>query len=480
MTDAKPSDPLMFKASDYVNLLQQLEQFFADSAPHKPVAQPLDPATLSDRLSLDLPIEGTSLEELQTDIANYLNNAVKTAHPAYFNQLWGGFSSPCFMGDMLGSATNTSMYTYEVAPVATLIEKTIIAKMGKLVGFSDPEGQFTTGGSNGNFMAMAIARHKAIPALKHEGMTQSPKPIAFVSADSHYSFAKAAYLLGLGTAQLWAVPVDKDGKMLVAELESLIAKARSQGALPFFVAGTAGTTVRGAYDPFPEIAAVAQREGLWFHIDGAWGASVLLSQTHRHLMQGAELADSVVWDAHKMMGMTLMCSMLLVKQRGMMLNTFSTDGTDYLFHAEEEDPIDLGHSTMHCGRRVDALKLWLTWKHLGDRGWEELIDRYFTLAARAEAIVNAHDCLKLVTPRESLNLCFQYIPQNSQHTPNEMTLKIRQALWSEGVAMVNYAQIDDMVVFRLVTCNNQTSLEDIERFFDGLMAIAQRLEKESV
>ena len=321
------------------------------------------------------------------------------------------------MGEMLTRATNTSMYTYEVAPVATLIEKTLINKMGQLAGFSDPDGQFTTGGSNGNLMAMAIACHQAIPTLKQTGMVNSPRLIAFVSADAHYSFVKAANLLRLGTDQLWPVPVDESGKMLVAELENLIAKAYAQGARPFFVVGTAGTTVRGAYDPLVEIAAIARREGLWFHVDGAWGASVLLSPTYRHLMQGVEKADSVVWDAHKIMGMTLMCSVLLVKQRGLMLSTFSTYGTAYLFHAAEDDPIDLGPGTMHCGRRVDAVKLWLTWKHLGDRGWEALIDSYFALATHAEAIINAHESLELVTPRQSLNLCFQYIPKNPQLNP---------------------------------------------------------------
>ncbi|MEM9486971.1 MAG: aminotransferase class V-fold PLP-dependent enzyme, partial [Cyanobacteria bacterium P01_F01_bin.116] len=280
------------------------------------------------------------------------------------------------------------------------------------------------------------------------------------------------------TEQLWKVPVDKTGQMVVAELEALISKAHIQGARPFFVAGTAGTTVRGAYDPFTEIAAVAQREGLWFHIDGAWGASVLLSSTHRHLMQGVEQADSVVWDAHKMMGMTLMCSMLLVKQQGTMLNTFSTHGTDYIFHIAEEEPTDLGPGTMHCGRRVDAVKLWLTWKHLGDRGWASLIDRYFELATLAEAIINAHTSLKLITPRQSLNLCFQYIPRNAHQTADDFTLKIRQILWEEGLAMVNYAKVDNKIVFRLVLCNNQTSQSDIESFFDTLITIGRRLERE--
>lgn len=468
----------MFNTSDYIDLLQQLEQFFTATAEKKPIANPLAPDVLRRRLQLELSAEGEPLAQLQSYIADYLNYAVKTAHPNYFNQLWGGFNAACFMGDMLTSATNTSMYTYEVAPVATLIEKTLIAKLGGLVGFSDPDGQFTTGGSNGNFMAMAMARHRAVPTLKRQGMVNGHNLVALVSAESHYSFMKAAHLLGLGTDQLWQVPVDGAGRMDISALESLIAKAKSQGDHPFFVAGTAGTTVRGAYDPLAQIAAVAQREHLWFHVDGAWGASVLLSPTHRRLMQGVAQADSVVWDAHKMMGMTLMCSVLLVKQRGLMLNTFSTEGTDYLFHAADTELIDLGPGTMHCGRRVDAVKLWLTWKHLGDRGWAARIDHYFELAAYAEALINAHDSLELVVPRQSLNLCFQYIPKHPTQDPNELTLRIRQVLWEKGIAMVNYAKIGDRVAFRLVLCNNQSSQEDVKAFFDALAAIGQRLEEE--
>ena len=468
----------MFKPSDYIDLLQQLEQFFAATAQKKSIANRLDPEILRRRLQLDLSAEGEPLTQLQAHIADYLNYAVKTAHPAYFNQLWGGFNPTCFMGDMLTSATNTSMYTYEVAPVATLIEKTLIAKLGSLVGFSEPDGQFATGGSNGNFMAMAMARHRAAPALKRQGMVNGQSLVALVSAESHYSFAKAAHLLGLGTDQLWQVPIDRAGRMDIPALDCLIAKAKLQGAQPFFVAGTAGTTVRGAYDPLSEIAAVAQREHLWFHVDGAWGASVLLSPTHRRLMQGVAQADSVVWDAHKMMGMTLMCSILLVKQRGMMLSTFSTEGTDYLFHDTDTEPTDLGPGTMQCGRRVDAVKLWLTWKHLGDRGWAARIDHYFELAAYAEALINAHESMELVVPRQSLNLCFQYIPKHSAQDPNELTLQIRQILWEKGIAMVNYANIGGKVVFRLVLCNNQTRKEDIEAFFDALVAIAHQLEEE--
>jgi len=125
----------MFQSSDYLDLLKQLEQFFSDSANREQVTRSLSPAELKARLSLSLPTEGKPLSALGEDVARYLSYAVKTAHPGYFNQLWGGFQAACFMGDMLTSATNTSMYTHEVAPVATLIEKTLVAKFCELAGF---------------------------------------------------------------------------------------------------------------------------------------------------------------------------------------------------------------------------------------------------------------------------------------------------------------------------------------------------------
>ncbi|MEL6469090.1 MAG: aminotransferase class V-fold PLP-dependent enzyme [Cyanobacteria bacterium J06623_4] len=471
----------MFKASDYLSLLQQLEQFFEQSASGDAVCNALSPDQLRERLPITLPAEGKPLQALNAEIANYLSHAVKTAHPAYFNQLWGGFNGACFLGEMLTSATNTSMYTHEVAPVATLIEKALVAKFRKLVGFTHAEeqfteGQFTTGGSNGNLMALAMARHRAVPTLKQTGLSNAPKLVAFVSQEAHYSFSKAAQLLGLGSKNLWKVPVDERGRMLPSALEALIVLAKKQGARPFFVAGTAGTTVRGAYDPLEKISAIAQQYGLWFHVDGAWGASVLLSPQHKHLMQGAHQADSVVWDAHKMMGMTLTCSLLLVKQRGTMLNTFSTGDTDYIFHASEATPVDLGPATMHCGRRVDGVKLWLAWQHLGDRGWQVMVERYFSFAARAEAIIQAHNSLAMIFPRESVNLCFQYVPTSNHHTANKMTLAIRQQLMEKGLAMVNYAELGGEVFFRLVICNNQTQWKDIHALLQNIVTIGQAIE----
>jgi len=514
----------MFTAADYDDVLHQIETFFKRSAPPHPVTgAAIDDDTThsstphsntthsstpnSNTLNLSLPAKGKPLSALAEDITTYLDHAVRTAHPAYFNQLWGGFTPACFIADIITSAANTSMYTREVAPMATSIEKTLVSKLGKLVGFSNPGGQFTTGGSNGNLMAMAIARHQSMPQIKQTGFTHQPPLIAFVSQDAHYSFLKAAQLLGIGAQNLWKVPVDEYGQMETSELKRLIKRARTQGATPFFVAGTAGTTVRGAYDPLEDIGAIAQQERLWFHVDGAWGGGAALSLKHRAMMQGIDKADSVVWDAHKMMGMTLMCSVLLTKEQGVMHGAFSAEGTGYLFHEDEPETknleasesnllesnpsesnlaesnlSDLGPSTLHCGRKADAVKLWLTWQHLGDEGWRDLTDRYFSLAERAEMIIISNASLELVFPRQSLNLCFRYVPDsadaNNERCKNALTIEIRQRLMHKGLAMVNYAALTGKVFLRLVVCNNQTRIADIEKFLEDVVDIGREIEKE--
>ena len=457
----------MFKASDYFGLLQQLEQFFSSDSQ----TQHLDPKALSEELSLDLPEDGTSLEHLQTAITNYLTHAVNTTQPTYFNQLWGGFNAASFMGDILTSAMNTSMYTYEVAPAATLIEKALIAKMGNLVGFSDPEGQFTTGGSNGNLMAVAIARHQILPTAKQTGMIHAPRLIAFASAESHYPFVKAAQLLGLGAEQVWKVPVDHNGRMIVAELEALIAKAHIQGAQPFFVVGTAGTTVRGAFDPFPEIAAVAQREKLWFHIDGSWGGGVLLSPTHRHLMQGAELADSVVWDAHKMMQVESLCAAVLYKDYQHLATAFQQKGS-YLFHPKEELGFDTLPFTVECTKAGLGTRLFWTLAIEGEKGMGNFIHHQYQLTRQFHSIIDAHPDFYCPYYPEANILCFEYTKYGRD---NDFQLAVRNEVVKRGKFYITSSEVQGIRYLRLTVMNRLTTTKHIEQLLEEIEVVAKKL-----
>lgn len=444
--------------------------------PNIPVTHHLSPNELRKKIDLSLPEDGCSMEELYRIIEKYLSFSVRTGHRQFFNQLWSGFSFPGLLGELFTSLSNTSMYTYEVAPVGSMMETELIKKMGAICGFENPEGLLLSGGSNGNLQAMMIARNRALPNLKKEGYSNSRKLTAFISEKSHYSFEKNANILGLGTKSVRKVKTNVLGEMIPSELSVAIEESLQQEELPFFIGATAGTVVEGAFDPIEEIVPIARKYNLWLHVDGSFGGSVVLNPQHRILIRGLEKADSFIWNAHKLMGLPIICSIFFVREPGHLLRTNSVEGTDYIFHDEVYGTFDLGPKSMQCGRKVDSLKLWLAWKYYGDKGYAKRINRLFELSAYAEEIVNKNTALELMVPRSSVNICFRYLPSQRSDL-NQFNLKLREDLAHSGKSMVNYAHLGKNLVIRLVITNPELTTDDIDLFFDNLIHTAQSLER---
>ena len=422
------------------------------------------------RADIDLSLGPSSnFDIIRDSIDKYLFHSTKTASPSFFNQLYGGFSITGHIGEILTSITNNSMYTYEMSPVATLIETEVIEKMSSIVGYQKGGGIFVTGGSNGNFLAMLAARHKKLPDAMSKGIFGTSRLTAFVSKESHYSIPKAAVQLGLGTESIVYVDVDDDGRMLPSDLERLILKSIENNELPFFVGATAGTTVRGSFDPITSINKICKKYDLWLHVDASWGGSALLSSKHKYLLKGSELSDSLSWCAHKAMAQPLICTVALFSDPTILREINSIDGTDYLFHGEQLEEKNIGEFSLQCGRRVDALKLWLTWKYLGDEGFERNINNLVNLISYAQKKVEKSDNLDLVSPSNYLNLCFQVSPIGlDQDRVNNFTKQVRDSLLQKGKAMVNYAQIGDKTCIRLVLANYSLTETEIDTFFDNV------------
>lgn len=204
---------------------------------------------------------------------------------------------------------------YQVSPVLTLVEKHVSKELAKLFGFTGPHagGMTQPGGSAANASSVIIARNTLYPETKKGGIG-SKRFILFTSAHGHYSLEKAAQLYGFGSDNVRGVPVDKDGKMIPAELRRLVQEAKSNGETPFYVNSTAGTTVLGSYDPFDEIADICQDHGLWFHVDGSWGGSVVFNEKIRQTrLKDIDRANSITMNPHKMLGVPVTCSFLLGK-----------------------------------------------------------------------------------------------------------------------------------------------------------------------
>ena len=440
----------------------------------KPVVQFRSPAQLKEVINFTVGEKGVSENEFLELLDKYLEYSVKTGNKQFLNQLYSGFNFPAFIGEVFTVLANTSMYTYEVAPVATTIETEMISLMNSYAGYSDGDGIFVSGGSNANLVAMFSARNRILPESRFEGYDRNQKLVAFVNEQAHYSFETAANVLGIGAKNVVKVKSDKKGKLIPAELELEITNAIKRGEKPFFVAATCATTLLGAYDPIDEMAEICKKYNIWLHADGSFGGSIILSEKHRHLMKGIEQTDSFAWNPHKLMNIPLICSALLVKKRGTLQHNITDINTDYIFH--DIDAIeDLGKKSIQCGRKVDAVKLWFAWKYFGLEGYQKRIDNLIDMATYAEKIINEQSKLELLSERQSFAVCFRYVP-DKENNLNKFNLELRESLRKSGKSIVNYGYIGKTLAIRLITANGELQKSDIDLFFSNVLSEAKKLD----
>ena len=435
-----------------------------------PVVKFKTPGELSEIFSLPVDEESASQTKFTEYIEKYLDYSVRTGNKQFLNQLYSGFNFPAFLGEVFTVVANTSMYTYEVAPVATMIEKEMINLMNSYAGYKSGDGIFVTGGSNANLVAMLSARNRVFPEGRFEGYDHNLKLKAFINEQAHYSFETAANVLGIGSKNVIKVKADKNGRLIPEELEKKLSESVSRGELPFFVAATCATTLSGAYDPIDEMAEICKKYNVWLHADGSFGGSLILSEKHRHLMKGIEKTDSFAWNPHKLMNIPLICSALLVNRKSTLYQNITDINTDYIFH--DIDAVeDLGKKSIQCGRRVDAVKLWFAWKYYGKKGYRDRIDNSVAMAKYAEDIVKTHPNLELLIPRQSFTVCFRFVP-SGDFDLNAFNLELRENLRKSGKSIVNYGYIGNTLALRLVIANSDVQEDDIDLFFNQLAETA--------
>ena len=433
------------------------------------------PDELHNTINFSIAEKGVSESEFLALINKYLDYSVNTNHPQFLNQLYAGFNFPAFIGEIFTALANTSMYTYEVAPVATLIETEMIQLMNSYTGYKNGDGIFVSGGSNANLVALFSARNKIAPESRHQGYDKNLKLRAFINEHAHYSFSNAANIIGIGTESLIKIKADENGQMVPEALEKEINASKQRGEMPFFVAVTCATTLLGAYDPIDEIAEICKKQNIWLHADGSFGGSIVLSNKNRYLLKGLEKTDSFAWNPHKLMNIPLICSALLVQTKGTLHHNLADVDADYLFH-DLNLIEDLGKKSIQCGRRVDAVKLWFAWKYFGKEGYEKRIDNLIDLAQLAEQKVLNRTNLELLAPRQSFTICFRYIPEIEVDI-NQFNLQLREELRKSGKSLVNYGYIGEKLAIRLVITNGEMQEKDVTLFFELLLETASVLEK---
>ncbi|KAM8966981.1 glutamate decarboxylase 1-like [Pelodytes ibericus] len=430
------------------------------------------------------------LEQILVDCRDTLKYGVRTAHPCFFNQLSSGLDMIGLAGEWLTATANTNMFTFEVAPVFIIMENIVLKKMHEIVGWgeNDGDGIFSPGGTISNLYSILVARYKYFPIVKTKGMSALPRIVLFTSQHSHYSFAKASAALGIGTENVISVKCDERGKMMPSDLEAKILTAKEEGHVPFFVSATAGTTVFGAFDPLVHIADICKKYSLWLHVDAAWGGGLLLSRKHRVKMNGINRANSVTWNPHKMMGVPLQCSAILIQEKGL-LQACNEIRASYLFQPDKHynTAYDTGDKTIQCGRHVDIFKLWLMWKAKGTSGFEIQINKCLELALYIYKTLKTRENFKLVfdDEPEHSNVCFWYIPPSLKRIQRDQQWNaklhkiapmIKAQMVEEGTVMVGFQPLGDKPnFFRMVFSNPASKKSDADFLIEEIERLGKNL-----
>ncbi|EIP0120349.1 putative pyridoxal-dependent aspartate 1-decarboxylase [Vibrio alginolyticus] len=438
-------------------------------------------------------------------------------------------SSPSFIGHMTSAlpyflmplskimiALNQNLVKIETSKAFTPLERQVLGMLHRLIyGQNDTFynqwmhsanhslGAFCSGGTIANITALWVARNKALRAngsfkgVEKEGLFKAMMHYGYdglavlVSERGHYSLKKAADVLGLGQEGLVAVKTDANNRIIVNDLKAKIVELEKQNIKPIAVIGVAGTTETGNVDPLPEIAEVCQAHGCHFHVDAAWGGATLMSNHHRHLLKGVEMADSVTIDAHKQLYIPMGAGMVLFKDPDAMKSI--EHHAQYILRKGSKD---LGSHTLEGSRSGMAMLVYAAMHIISRPGYELLIDQSIEKARYFADLIKQQDDFELVSEPELCLLTYRYLPpfirealaqaEGSQKEQlneliNELTQFIQKRQRETGKSFVSRTRLNpdqwqrmNTIVFRVVLANPLTTKEILSSVLDEQREIVKQ------
>ena len=436
-----------------------------------PIFDVPDQETLDRLAAMDIPAEGRDPlvvgEELVNDV---FDHAMLIQHPRFFSFVASAVSPYALAGSILTDIYNIHAGAWELAPCAGLIEEKLVKWMGSHAGYTGENvgGVFLSGGSMANMSAMVAARDAKLSPEEFS------KGVIYISDQTHSSNEKGLRIIGFRRNQIVKIPTDDAFKMRTDLLEEAICKDLSEGKKPFAIIGTIGTTNTGSIDPLEKMGEIAKKYNLWFHIDGAFGGSILISPIYRNYAKGVELSDSLSWDTHKWLMQTYSCSTLIVQDKNNLLNSF-TEHPEYLADvtsSEHNDSWDLGPEMSRPHR---AIKLWYTLQATGTDLLEEFIEYSFFNANLVKKELSQLPNWAIISEPSCGTINFRYEPDGlSEEQINTLTECISKEIISSGFAYIVTTTLREKKTLRMCMINANTTEEDIEKTVALLNEIAVR------
>jgi L-2,4-diaminobutyrate decarboxylase len=469
------SDTLAESGAELVALVAE---YFAETRNAEgPVSTPLTAEEISVRFNESLPRGGMPMQavanRLRTDVVSDANHLY---HPMYMGHQVAPPLPAAVWAEPLISALNQSVAVWEMSPTATVIEHRVVRWMTELVGWGESSGgTLTSGGTEATFTALLAARNALVPDAWTNGIGANP-PIVLCGEHAHYAVSRALGELGIGVANLRTIS-SRDYRMDTDALSSAIDSAKRDGRQIMAVVATAGSTATGSFDDIDTIAAICEAHGIWLHVDGAHGASALLSATRARDMRGIRRARSLAWDPHKGMLLPIATGMLLMRDERDLQTAFA-QRAPYLFHERAgARSWDMGVESFQCSRRADVLKLWVALQRYGADGIGRVYDHLCNVTrALYDAIAERPDFETLHEPASNI-LCFRYVGEHAM-TPgvtDALNRELRVRYNKSGKGWITLTVLDGRPVLRVTLMNHRTRARHVHALLDGLAEQARAI-----
>lgn len=407
-------------------------------------------------------------------IEKVLTQSHNLQHPRYIGHQCCTPLPLSALNDLVGNFINNASAVYEMGPVNVVMEKRLIEWMSGLIGYDKKSGGiFTNGGTLGNLTALLAARQvKADYDVWTKGVDSTAPLAILVSEQCHYSVKRAVGVMGLGNKAVYLVDVDDEFHMDMKSLRQKYRQAVTEGCRVFAVVGNACSTATGSYDDLEAIADFAREHDLWFHADSAHGASALLSDKYKHLLKGIKRADSVVWDAHKMMMTPALATAVIFKEECHSYESFSQKAS-YLFEKDSrEEWYNYAHRTMECTKTMMGIKLYIPLTVYGTDIFRDFIDYTYDLTRSFADMIRSAPDFELANEPESNIICFRYIGINTDDLDG-MQKKIRKRILKSGRFYIVQTDLKGSFFLRCTVINPHTSPVDLSELLEEIRRAAK-------
>ena len=405
--------------------------------------------------------------------------AFSSQHPGSYSYFTPPPLPMSISGEVLAQWLNQGVDVWAAGPIGALVEEEVTAWLRELVGFGEGSwGVLTSGGVMANIMALAAARDVHLPMLL--GRSGPPRGSAleavrvYASDQAHFSIERGLSVLGFPPETLRIVPSDERFRLQGAPVAQAVAEDRANGVLPFAIAAVSGSTNTGSVDLVGELADIAERERMWLHVDAAYGGGARFSKRDSGRVPDLERADSVTIDPHKWFFQSYDIGALVVKRREDLVRTFHREPEYYRYPNPEDAPLNWMQYSIEGTRRFRALKLWISWKHLGTEGFGRLIEHNDDLAAYLVKRCNESGEFEVVPEEPELSVvCFRHVPPGMD--PSELDAyqdRLQRALEVSGEGWVSTTKLRGSTYLRAGIVNYLSTEADVDRVLDALRRLS--------